>query len=167
MKFIHINDESDMSQLKDSIYSNNVIFMLIYMEGCGPCNLVRPEWKKLENILRKHKTNPKYKNVVIMDINKDVLEQARTNIKSPSGFPTITFVSKNGSIQENFEDSNIPNKNKEIDAFKLWIKTKLHKNAAIKRSNRRTTKKINTKWRSTRKAKPKRSNRFSSARYYQ
>jgi hypothetical protein len=131
MKFIHVNDESDISQLKDSIYRNKNIFMLIYMEGCGPCNLVRPEWKKLENVLRKHKNNPKYKNVVIMDINKDILEKARTNIKSPSGFPTIIFVSKNGSIQESFEESNSPNKNREIDAFELWIKTKLHKNAPV------------------------------------
>jgi hypothetical protein len=169
MKYIKINDESDMSQLKDSINSNKVIFMLIYMEGCGPCDLVRPEWKKLENVLRKHNTNPKYKNAVIMDINKDVLEKARTNIKSPSGFPTITFVSKNGSIQENFEDSNIPNKNKEIDAFELWIKTKLHKNAPIKRSIGKTKRSKLQKWISTRKRKRKhkRSNRFSSARYYQ
>jgi len=153
MKFMHINNESDMTQLKDSIYGNKDIFMLIYMEGCGPCNLVRPEWKKLENVLRKHKTNPKYKNVVIMDINKDILEKARTNIKSPSWFPTITFVSKRGVIQENFEESNIPNKNKEIDVFELWIKTKLHKRALPTRRTRRTTKKIHSKWSTTRKAK--------------
>ena len=119
------------------------------MEGCGPCNLVRPEWKKLENVLRKHKTNPKYKNVVIMDINKDILAKARTNIKSPNGFPTIIFVSKNGIIQENFEESNSPNKKREIDAFVSWIKTKVHKNAPIKRN----TKKKHSKWSSTRKRK--------------
>lgn len=149
MKFMHINSESDIFQLKNSIYSNKDIFMLIYMEGCGPCNLVRPEWKKLENVLRKHKTNPKYKNVVIVDINKDILEKARTNIKSPMWFPTITFVSKKGSVQENFEESNIPNKNNEIDAFELWIKTKLHKRALPTR----ITKKKRSKWSSTHKAK--------------
>ena len=139
MKFIHINNESGVIQLKNSINTNKDIFMLIYMDGCGPCNQVRPEWKKLENVLHKHITNPKYKNVVIIDINKDILEQTKTNIKSPIGFPTITFVSKNGSIQENFEDSASPNKNREIDAFVSWIETKLHKNAPIK--NYRLTKK--------------------------
>ena len=136
MKFIHINNESDISHLKKSIYSNKDMFMLIYMDGCGPCNQVRPEWKKLENVLRNHKINPKYKNVVIVDINKDMLEKARTNIKSPIGFPTITFVSKNGSIQESFEESNSPNKNREIDAFVSWINTKLQKNAPVTRTKK-------------------------------
>ena len=136
MKFIHINNESDISQLKNSMCSNKDIFMLIYMDGCGPCNQVRPEWKKLENVLHKRIKNPKYKNVVIIDINKDILEKARTNIKSPIGFPTITFVSKNGSIQENFEESNSPNKNREIDAFASWIETKLHETAPIKRTKK-------------------------------
>jgi hypothetical protein len=139
MKFIHINNNSDVTQLKNSINTNKDIFMLIYMDGCGPCNQVRPEWKKLENVLHKHITNPKYKNVVIIDINKDILEKTKTNIKSPIGFPTITFVSKNGSIQENFEESTSPNKNREIDAFVSWIETKLHKNAPIKRSTNRMT----------------------------
>jgi len=158
MKFIHINNESGITQLKNSINANKDIFMLIYMDGCGPCNQVRPEWKKLENVLHKHTTNPKYKNVVIIDINKDILEKARTNIKSPIGFPTITFVSKNGSIQENFEDSASPNKNREIDAFVSWIETKLHKNAPIKKRHTSKTQKGGSR----RKRKPKKTKR----RYY-
>ena len=152
MKFIHINNEIDISQLKNSINTNKDIFMLIYMDGCGPCNQVRPEWKKLENVLHKHINNPKYKNVVIIDINKDLLEKARTNIKSPIGFPTIMFVSKNGSIQENFEESTSPNKNREIDAFVSWIETTLPKSAPIKRS----TQKKHTKGGSKSKRKRKR-----------
>lgn len=140
MKFIHINNESELYQLKNSINSNKDIFMLIYMDGCGPCNQVRPEWKKLENVLHKHTTNPKYKNVVIIDINKNMLEKIKTNINSPIGFPTMTFVSKKGSIQENFEESTSPNKNREIDAFVSWIGSKLHKNAPIKRNNMLTKK---------------------------
>jgi hypothetical protein len=130
------------------------------MDGCGPCNQVRPEWKKLENVLHKHIKNPKYKNVVIIDINKDILEKARTNIKSPIGFPTITFVSKNGTIQENFEESESPNKNREIDAFVSWIKTKLHKNEHIPRQ----TKKKNYYKRGS-KRKRKRSTKNKSRHY--
>ena len=159
MKFVHVNNESDVSQLQNSVYNNKDIFMLIYMDGCGPCNQVRPEWKKLENVLHKHITNPKYKNVVIVDINKDILEKTKTNIKSPIGFPTITFVSKKGSIQESFEESNSPNKNREIDAFVSWIETKLHKNTPVTRH----TKKTHQKAGSTRKRKRKR--RTKSRRY--
>ena len=167
MKFIHINNELDISQLKNSINTNKDIFMLIYMDGCGPCNQARPEWKKLENVLHKHITNPKYKNVVIIDINKDILEKVQTNIKSPIGFPTIMFVSKNGSIQENFEESTSPNKNREIDAFVAWIETKLPKNALIKKRTKKTTQlKGGSKRKRKRSIKRKRPTRFSIARHY-
>ena len=165
MKFIHINNESDSAQLKNSINTNTDIFMLIYMDGCGPCNQVRPEWKKLENVLHKHITNPKYKNVVIVDINKDILEKTKTNIKSPIGFPTMTFVSKNGSIQENFEDSASPNKNREIDAFVSWIETKLHKNTLVKRSHLLTNKRKSQKGGSRRKRKTKKTKTHKRRRY--
>jgi hypothetical protein len=82
-----------------------------------------------------------YKNVVIIDINKDVLEKAKTNIKSPLGFPTITFVSKKGTIQENFEESSCPNKNREIDAFVSWIEHKNKKQGGTRR--KRKNKRIN------------------------
>ncbi len=136
MKFIHIDKEIDVSHLINSINNNKDIFMLIYMDGCGPCNQVRPEWKKLENVLHKYKKNPRYKNVVIVDINKDILEKVKTNIKSPIGFPTITFVSKKGTIQENFEESSCPNKNREIDAFVSWIETKLAKRGGTRRKRK-------------------------------
>ena len=136
MKFVHIDEEKDISQLTNNIHQNKDIFMLIYMDGCGPCNQVRPEWQKLKNVLHKYKKNPRYKNVVIVDINKDILEKAKTNIKSPLGFPTITFVSKKGSVQENFEESSCPNKNREIDAFVSWIETKLPKRGGTRRKRK-------------------------------
>lgn len=127
MKFLHINENSDtertVQELNTSIESGKNIFMLIYMEGCGPCNQVRPEWKKLENVLK----NYNYKNVVIVDINKDVFDKMKTKIDPPIGFPTIKYISKNGIVQEDFENSNIQNKNREIDAFVDWIHSKLHK----------------------------------------
>ena len=46
---------------------DNKIFMLIYMEGCGPCNETRPEWSKLKNILSNHP-----KNVIVVSIDKDL-----------------------------------------------------------------------------------------------
>jgi hypothetical protein len=30
---------------------NSKIFILFYMEGCGPCNATRPEWSKIKNVL--------------------------------------------------------------------------------------------------------------------
>ena len=60
MVFLHIDkkklDNGDGEKLVEDLYNNtgnkdNKIFLLIFMEGCGPCNETRPEWSKLENVL--------------------------------------------------------------------------------------------------------------------
>jgi len=126
MKILHINENNDMGktnqllrELKSSIESGKDIFMLIYMEGCGPCNAVRPEWSKIEHVLEKN--NKKYKNIVIVDIDKNIFEKMRTRINSPIGYPTIKYISSGAKFQEDFENSNTPNKNREIDNFVNWI----------------------------------------------
>lgn len=130
MKFLHINNSNDVGrttdlirELKNGIETGKHIFILIYMEGCGPCNTVRPEWKKLENIFKNSH------NVMIVDIDKDILEKAKTIIKEPIGFPTIQYITNRGEIQEDFENSNISNKKREIDAFNQWINSKIKSNS--------------------------------------
>jgi len=126
MKILHINENHDMGktnqllrEFKHDIESGKDIFMLIYMEGCGPCNAVRPEWNKLEHVLEKN--NKKYSNIVIVDIDKNIFEKMRTRINSPVGYPTIKYISAGAKFQEDFEKSNTPNKNREIDNFVNWI----------------------------------------------
>ena len=128
MKFLHINNSNDIGktsdlirELKNGVETGKDIFILIYMEGCGPCNSVRPEWKKLENIFK----NSRNQNVMIVDIDKDILEKAKTIIKEPIGFPTIQYITNRGEFQEDFEKSNISNKKREIDAFEEWINSKI------------------------------------------
>ena len=60
-------NESKITELDDYIgKKNNKIFLLIFMEGCGPCNATRPECKKIENVLKdKYKNND---NIVIADV---------------------------------------------------------------------------------------------------
>ena len=57
MIIIHANTEADANEINHHVESGKDVFMLIYMEGCGPCNATRPEWKKLETAL-----NHQYKN---------------------------------------------------------------------------------------------------------
>jgi hypothetical protein len=124
MKFLQINNEAEISELNNSIKANKQVFLLIYMEGCGPCNDTRPEWKKIENVLNT-KTNEKYNNVVVAEIeqsNVDKLTFIKDNVK---GFPSMKYISNRGSLQEDFEDSDTKNKTREIDAFIEWIDSKL------------------------------------------
>jgi hypothetical protein len=71
MVFLNINDE-DGEKIKEltNIYNSPAkIFMLIYMDGCGPCNETKPEWKKLENVLSKYNNS---KNIAIIDIEHQI-----------------------------------------------------------------------------------------------
>jgi len=105
----------------DYYLHNKSVFILIYMEGCGPCNMVRPEWKKLENVLKKYKNSNE---VVIVDIDKDMIEKVKNIKNEPNSFPTMRYITNRGEIVENYEDSNIKNKDRKIDSFVEWIESK-------------------------------------------
>jgi thiol-disulfide isomerase/thioredoxin len=47
------------------------VFILVYMEGCGPCNATRPEWAKIESALKDQYA--KNNTLVVIDVNKDFL----------------------------------------------------------------------------------------------
>jgi len=132
MKFLHINESKKsnlkIKELNSEIESGKDVFLLIYMEGCGPCNETRPEWKKIENIFMHKKNNSKYKNIVVADLNNDYSDKLSNKIKQPSAFPTIIHISKNGISVEHFEDSNIQNKAREVDSFMEWIESKTKNN---------------------------------------
>jgi hypothetical protein len=133
MKVLHIHDNSKIHVLNDSIKSGKHVFMLIYMNGCGPCNLTRPEWKKIENVLHKNSKNPKYKDVVVVDIDMNYVDKVLLENK-PISFPTMKHIYKKENIEENYEER------REIDAFMKWINSKLpsKSNKSINKSNKTT-----------------------------
>lgn len=134
MVFLHIDTknydtkdetgETPINTLNNFITSGKDVFMLIYMEGCGPCNATRPEWKKIENTLKKEISNNE---ILVVDIDKDLLDKVKKIKTQPNGFPTIRFISNKGEISEDFEDSKLSEeyKKRTIDSFVKWIKFKL------------------------------------------
>ena len=137
MVFLHIDiknyDTKDetrdtpINTLNKFITNGKNVFILIYMEGCGPCNATRPEWKKLENTLKKEISNSN--EILVVDIDKDLLDKVKKIKTQPKGFPTIRFISNKGEISEDFEDSKLSEENKKrtIDSFVKWIELKLDK----------------------------------------
>jgi hypothetical protein len=121
--------------------SNNKIFILYYMEGCGPCNATRPEWSKLQNTLKKYENS---KNLAIVDIDHLLSSKIKNSGKEPSGFPTIRFITKNGETVEDY------NNDRTIDSFTEWVNSKTEgmqggkKNKKTK-SNKKTIKNKKTK----------------------
>jgi len=134
MVFIHIdsknfeekdeNNKTNIDNLNNIIHGDkkNKVFILYYMEGCGPCNSTRPEWEKIKNVLKDINNS---KDIAIVDIDQ-VMSSKIKGIKEPSGFPTIRFITNGGKEVENYEDSglNDSEKNRSIDSFVKWIQLK-------------------------------------------
>jgi thiol-disulfide isomerase/thioredoxin len=159
MVFIHINknnytnysetSRNPIELLNHFLHKKNV-FVLIYMEGCGPCNAVRPEWKKLENILKDYKYRH---DVAIVDIDKNLLEKVKYVKHHPNSFPTMRYITNRGESIENYEDSNIKNKDRSVDSFVEWVKSKESNKSHIKNKTKKhghkggkTMKKKGGKW---------------------
>ena len=79
MVFIHIdktnynrypNTNQNPIVKLDSFLHSKKVFILVYMEGCGPCNKVRPEWAKIKNVLREYQNRD---DIAIVDIDKDLI----------------------------------------------------------------------------------------------
>lgn len=119
MIFIHVDGTTNNAEkINKYIYEGKHVFILFYMEGCGPCNATRPEWKKLENVLeKKYKNNS---NLVVADVDQEELTKIKHLPKEPSGFPTMLYIYKNNN-GENYEDSSVKDKNRTVDSFVEWI----------------------------------------------
>lgn len=113
-----------IDQINDKLANkDNKTFLLIYMEGCGPCNATRPEWSKINNVLSNDFLNKD--NIAIVSIDKDLFGKLKNAGSEPSGFPTIRFITSSGENIETYEDSDVPEtKDRSIDSFVEWIKSK-------------------------------------------
>jgi hypothetical protein len=118
MEIISIPDSSHKDKIKrlnDALANKKHIFMLIYMNGCGPCNQVRPQWKEIEKKIMKMKKN----NTILLDIEHTSFDKININQK-PFQFPTIQYISHSGKI-EDFD----PNVERTTEQFIKWIDSKM------------------------------------------
>ena len=120
MIIIHANTEAGANEVNKHVESGKDVFMLIYMEGCGPCNATRPEWKKLESAL-KHQYR-KNNHLVIATIDSKVVSSLK-HAGDIIGFPTIIYLSQNGKKLEPFEASSIKDKQRNVDCFVNWVES--------------------------------------------
>ena len=159
MKILHIDTKTDNINLFDEYVSQGKdLFVLIYLEGCGPCNATRPEWKKIENVLKdKYKEND---NLVVIDVDQELLKKMTKLKEEPSGFPTMLYITDKGKTSEEYNEKD-EKIFRTVDSFVKWIDSKMKKQKGGKRrkmSKRRKTKKIR-KTRKTRKNRKTKRNR--------
>ena len=124
IKFIHIGSHNDhivkIAEVNKCISSGYDVFVLVYLEGCGPCNLTRPEWAKLESTLSSQYANKK---VAIVDVDSKFYQNIH-GIGRVEGFPTIKHI-KHKKVQT-FENSGIKCTDRTSDCFVSWIDSKIH-----------------------------------------
>jgi hypothetical protein len=118
----------NIKQFEENIKNKKHNFVLIYLEGCHPCNLTKPEWKKIKGALKNNKNT----DVSIMDIDESILASNK-----PNSFPTIRYIS-NGEIEEYKGERN-------VDAFVSWIKSKVNLNSSNRKITRKSKKNYNNK----------------------
>lgn len=104
--------------LNDGHKKNHHCFVLIYLVGCGPCNMTKPEWKKVANSFGYRDDN---KGIVMAHIDQNNLDQIRPTVGNYpiSGYPTMLHVHGNKIIP--YEESHIKNKNRSAESFREWI----------------------------------------------
>ena len=151
MKILHIDPKTKNSKLfNEYVEKGKHIFVIFYLEGCGPCNATRPEWKKLENALKdKYGKN---ENIVIADVDQELLKEIKYLTTQPKGFPTIRYITNKGKTSEDYEDCpDIKDKDRKIDSFVKWIDSKMSKQKGGKRRARRNKTNVKTRRNKTRR----------------
>ena len=67
MEFLDVKDDKTLEKLKKHHEDGINVFVLIYMNGCGPCEKTKPEWLELKD--------KKWDNCIVSQIDKDVLPE--------------------------------------------------------------------------------------------
>ena len=157
MKFIYCGDSSEeenINLLNESIDNGDHVFVLIYMNGCVPCEMTKPRWiGAIEDHIDE---DAKRRSDITVAAVESQFSSNIHSIGEIGGYPTMKYISK--TIVEPYEESNILIKDRSTKSFINWIHSKCGTNKKPKSSKR--TKKLklskNTKTRKSSKGKSKR-----------
>ena len=165
MSKLAVNTKEDLNVLNQHLSEPNThVFVLVFMEECGPCKATRPEWDKIEVV-------DKDKNVVVADVNSRLLLDDSNKIEHVGdvmAYPTIKHVHK-GKVHD------YSGADRSHASFEKWIKdasasaspNKSQSKVGGKRSRRnkkKITRKVKTRLKSKSKSKSKSRSRKGSKR---
>jgi len=102
MEIIHINDSNDIKKLetvRKYVEEGKDVYVLVYMVGCGACDIVHPEWNKIKEEMVKQNTHDLVNdsNIVVVDLDKNFLDHPdNTFVKDETivGYPTLLYLGK-------------------------------------------------------------------------
>ncbi len=129
--------QNDIENFNNDLGSGKHIFLFLFMDGCGPCNQTKPQWKKMQKMLKNSHGNRE--DVVVAAINQKLFEKLNNAGKEPMGYPCLRYI-KGPSVEE-YEDSIIQNKDRSTESFINWIESKIQK-----QRGGRKTRRLGGKW---------------------
>jgi thiol-disulfide isomerase/thioredoxin len=143
MIFLHVTPTSNNSHvLNKHIKDGKDVFVLVYMDGCGPCEATKPEWAQLKHALEKKYQH--FNNVVVADVNSKVLKQMHY-IKNVQGYPTMLYICKHGKHTQSFENGKQINKERTVDAFVAWIESNVKPYHVVKGGSKKIAKSVKSR----------------------
>jgi len=116
------SEKEKVEILKNAVADGKHVFLLIYMNGCGPCNETKPKWYQFEE---KHKNDD---DVVVVDIEQGSIGDVANVVgESPSGFPCMRYI-KNKNVEDYENCANIDKtKLRTTESFEEWLQEKIGK----------------------------------------
>ena len=126
MPIIHISPntgDEPIDAMNDHINNGKPAFVLLYMNGCGPCGQTRPEWLKLKDQFANND------DIGIVDIEMSKMDKiVHPKLKADvMGFPTMRYVKNNTC--EDYEKCKGLHTDRSYKSFLEWIDKK-EKNAS-------------------------------------
>ena len=88
IKYFNIDDnDSQLPILKQHVHNpKNKVFLFIYLDGCHPCNQVKPIWDQIPHF--HNSIQPKNENVIVAKINQKHYPQLDLG-PNPPAYPSI------------------------------------------------------------------------------
>lgn len=118
MVILNASDSENAKKMNDIIKKAKHVFILVYMDGCVPCNATKPEWKKMCESLENQYSSTD--DVAILDLNSKFMNEV-DGLGDVNGFPTMKYISNDGNIIEAYDED------RDSDSFIKWIKSKVSK----------------------------------------
>lgn len=123
MKFIHISPNGAV--LFDSLVQKTPAFVKFYSEGCGHCEAMKDEWKKIKTEIKPYKDI----DINVIDVNSKAIPSIKSKCaKNINGFPTIIEVLPGG--EPGMEHTSQRTTKELMNTIKKLIKKHKKKNTA-------------------------------------
>lgn len=152
MHIVNVNSPSEVSKYNSLLPGHNVMVMF-YMDGCGFCELLKPEWNEFVKHIKKNHTGKDDKNV-IAQVNSSFIRDVDGD-KDVLGYPTIMHL-LDGKKRSEFNDKR--DKDELIKYFKNMSKSPGKQSGGRTKKRRRRIKKRRKNTRSRVRSKSRKNN---------